>query len=153
MLHIQIIQVGKTKEQYYKEAEEELSKRLSRYAKVEIVIIDEKKGITDISKTMQIEGVAILKRIPDGNYIIALDRKGDEYSSLEFAEFLKDTMVEGKLTFVIGGPYGLSEEVLNKADKKLSLSKMTFTHQMIRLFLLEQIYRAFTILKGKTYHY
>jgi len=140
MLHIQIIQVGKTKEKLYKKIEEEFEKRLSKYAKLEIVTVDNDEEILD--------------RCEKGSHKVALDVKGDQGSSEDFADFIQRRQFEGgKVTFIIGGPFGLSMPVLEACDSKLSLSQMTFTHQMVRMFLLEQIYRAFTILEGKKYHY
>lgn len=140
MLHIQIIQVGKTKDKLYKKIEDEFIKRLSSYAKLNIVTVD------DESK--------ILNQIENGAHKVALDLRGDQGTSEEFADFIKRRQFDGgKVSFIIGGPFGLSMELLDQCDSKLSLSKMTFTHQMVRIFLLEQIYRAFTILEGKTYHY
>lgn len=142
MLHIRIIQVGKTKDSYFREAEDEYLKRLSPYAKVKVETVEQKK--------IEIEGEAILKKIKDGDFVVALEINGKSYSSEEFAAFLRKSE---KITFVIGGPYGLSEDVLRRANSRLSFSKMTFTHQMVRIILLEQIYRGCTILAGKKYHY
>ena len=140
MLHIQIIQVGKTKDKYFKEAEKEFAKRLSKYAKLETITVD------DESK--------ILERCENGSHKVALEIKGDQGTSEDFADFIQRRQFEGgRVTFIIGGPFGLSIPTLDACDSKLSLSKMTFTHQMVRIFLLEQIYRAFTILEGKKYHY
>ncbi|MFC1647590.1 23S rRNA (pseudouridine(1915)-N(3))-methyltransferase RlmH [Patescibacteria group bacterium] len=140
MLHIQIIQVGKTKEKFFKDAENEFLKRLSRYAKVKV------ETVNDDSK--------ILDRIEAGSFKVAMEITGEQYDSEQFADFIQRRQFEGgKVTFIIGGPLGLPIEVVEACDFKLSLSKMTFTHQMVRIFLLEQIYRAFTILEGKTYHH
>lgn len=140
MLHIQIIQVGKTKDKLYGKIEAEFEKRLSRYAKLEIITVDDESKILD--------------RVENGSHKVALDLRGDQGSSEEFADFINRRQLNGgKVTFIIGGPFGLSMELLDNCDSKLSLSKMTFTHQMVRIFLLEQIYRAFTILEGKSYHY
>lgn len=140
MLHIQIIQVGKTKEKFFKDAENEFLKRLSRYAKVKVETVD------DDSK--------ILARAESGSFKVAMEITGEQYDSEQFADFIQRRQFEGgKVTFIIGGPLGLPLEVIEECDFKLSLSKMTFTHQMVRIFLLEQIYRAFTILEGKTYHH
>lgn len=140
MLHIQIIQVGKTKEKLFKAAEEEFKKRLSKYAKLKINTVEKDSKI--------------LERIENDSYKVALEIRGEEFSSEEFADFIKRRMFfGGKITFIIGGPFGLPLDISDACDKKLSLSKMTFTHQMVRAFLLEQIYRAVTILEGKTYHY
>lgn len=140
MLHIQIIQVGKTKEKLFKAAENEFIKRLSKYSKLTIDTVEENSKI--------------LERVENGSYKIALEIKGEEFSSEEFAEFIKRRQFfGGKITFIIGGPFGLPLDISDACDKKVSLSRMTFTHQMVRVFLLEQIYRAMTILEGKTYHY
>ncbi|MFC1599476.1 23S rRNA (pseudouridine(1915)-N(3))-methyltransferase RlmH [Patescibacteria group bacterium] len=140
MLHIQIIQVGKTKDKMFGKIEAEFEKRLSRYAKLDIVTVDDEEKIID--------------RCEKGSHKVALDMRGDQGSSEDFADFIQRRQFEGgKVTFIIGGPFGLSVPILESCDSKLSLSKMTFTHQMVRIFLLEQIYRAFTILEGKKYHY
>lgn len=143
MLHIQIIQVGKTKDKFFIDAEGEFIKRLSRYAKVQTDTIEADSG----------EEEKIQKRIWKDSYKVVLEIKGKEFSSEEFAKFLEKSGEKGKVTFIIGGPYGLPKSVIESADLKFSMSRMTFTHQMIRVFLLEQIYRGFTILEGKTYHY
>ena len=140
MLHIQIIQIGKTKDKMFKDAEQEFEKRLSKYAKLDIVTVDDESKVLD--------------RCEKGSHKVALDLKGDQGSSEDFADFIKRRQFDGgKVTFIIGGPFGLTLPVIDACDSKLSLSKMTFTHQMVRVFLLEQIYRAFTILEGKKYHY
>lgn len=140
MLHIQIIQVGKTKEKLFKEAENEFNKRLKKYAKVTTHTVD------DDSK--------ILNQVEKGAFKVALEIRGKEYSSEEFADFIKRRQFAGeKLAFIVGGHFGLPMEIIDECQAKLSLSKMTFTHQMVRVFLLEQIYRAFTIIEGKKYHY
>ena len=153
MLHIQIIQIGKTKDSYFIEAENEYCKRLSKYAKLDIITLDAKKIVDDNEKLKKAEGKLILAKISADNYVIAMEITGKEYSSEGFAELLDEIAIRGKVTFIIGGPYGLADEVLKRADLKLSFSRMTFTHQMIRTILLEQIYRAFTISTGKNYHY
>ncbi len=150
MLHINIIQVGKTKDFYFKEAEKEYLKRLSRYAKINVETIEEDKKGDDRKKAMEREGESIMKKIRDDSFVVALEIVGKSYSSEEFASFLKESE---KMIFIIGGPYGLSDKVLKRANLKLSFSRMTFTHQMIRVILLEQIYRGCTILEGKKYHY
>jgi len=143
MLHIQIIQVGKTKDKFFIDAEGEFIKRLSRYAKVQTDTIEADSG----------EEEKIQKRIWKDSYKVVLEIKGKEFSSEEFAKFLEKSGEKGKVTFIIGGPHGIPKSVIESADLKFSMSRMTFTHQMIRVFLLEQIYRGFTILEGKTYHY
>ncbi len=139
MLHIQIIQVGKTKDVYFKEAENEYVKRLSRYGKITVDTVEEDDKI--------------LSRVNKDSYVIALVIEGRQFSSEEFAEKLRDIGKKGHVTFVIGGPHGLPAEVIKACNFSLSFSKMTFTHQMIRVILLEQIYRACTIIEGKKYHY
>jgi 23S rRNA (pseudouridine1915-N3)-methyltransferase len=139
MLHIQLIQVGKTKDKFFIEAENEFLKRLSRYAKIQIDTVEEDEKI--------------LARTWKDSYKIVLEIKGKEYTSEEFAKLFEKIAIRGKVTFIIGGPFGLPKAVIESADLKFSMSKMTFTHQMIRIFLLEQIYRGFTILEGKKYHY
>ena len=143
MLHIQIIQVGKTKDKFFIDAEGEFIKRLSRYAKVQTDTIEADSG----------EEEKIQKRIWKDSYKVVLEIKGKEFSSEEFAKFLEKSGEKGKVTFIIGGPHGIPKSVIESADLKFSMSRMTFTHQMIRVFLLEQIYRGFTILEGKSYHY
>ena len=139
MLHIQIIQVGKTKDKFFIEAENEFLKRLSRYAKIQIDTVEEDEKIP--------------ARVWKDSYKIVLEIKGKEFTSEEFAKILEKIAVRGKVTFIIGGPFGLPKNIIESADLKFSMSKMTFTHQMIRIFLFEQIYRGFTILEGKKYHY
>lgn len=139
MLHIQLIQVGKTKDAYFKDAEDEYLKRLLRFAKVKVDTVDDDSKIPG--------------RIQKDSFVIALEIKGKQMSSEEFSQVLKDASVRGKITFIVGGPHGLPEDISEKSDLQLSFSKMTFTHQMIRVFLLEQIYRGLTILEGKKYHY
>jgi 23S rRNA (pseudouridine1915-N3)-methyltransferase len=139
MLHIQIVQVGKTKDSYFRQAEEEYIKRLSRYGKTTVDTVDSDDKI--------------LQRVNKDSYKIALVIEGKQFSSEEFADKLRDIGRTGHVTFIIGGPHGLPTEVIEKSDFSLSFSKMTFTHQMIRVILLEQIYRACTIIEGKKYHY
>lgn len=152
MLHIQIIQVGKTKESFIKEAVDEYIKRIRGDCKLEIITIKEKKG--ERTKVIKQEGEEILKKLSDSSYfVVALDVKGNEKSSEKFAEFIEKMKQKGNLCFLIGGAYGLSPDVLTRADETMSLSKMTFTHQMVRMILLEQLYRAFSILENKSYHH
>ena len=158
-MKITIIQVGKTGKKGFKEAENEYLKRLSAFASVNTVTVKEytaPKGNNEagIKLVKAKEGEQILAKIPTKTYIIILDERGEQLKSTEFAEFLaKKSQTESNITFVTGGCYGLDPKILQKADKKLSFSKFTFTHEMIRILLLEQLYRAFTIQKGKKYHY
>lgn len=159
MLHINIVCLGKLKETYWRDAENEYKKRLGPWGQVTLRELKEesfteKDNFTIVKKK---EGERImdeLKKIKD-SFIIALDEKGTSFSSEEFANYLNDiTMDQGSnITFIIGGPLGLDKAILEKANLRLSMSKFTFTHQMVRIFLLEQIYRAMTITGGKKYHY
>jgi len=137
-MKIKILQVGKNKDSYISEVSNEFIKRISPYAKVEISEVSEDA----------------LKKIDDKDFLIVMDERGDEMDSVKFSKFISEKKDDGaSLCFVIGGPFGLSDEIKEKAKKTISMSKMTFTHQMIRIFLLEQIYRAFAIIHGKGYHH
>ena len=158
-MKIKIIAVGKIKEQYLKDGIAEYLQRLSSYAKVEIVEVNDSKvkdnpNESDINKVINEEGERILSKIKSGDLVINLDLNKKEFDSVEFSKFLNDKIVEGgaSVTFVIGGSYGLSNQVKERANYSISLSKMTFLHQMTRLILLEQIYRSFKILNNETYH-
>ena len=157
-MKIKIIAVGKIKENYLKEGISEYITRLSPYAKVEIVELPDSKvkddSPSDILHVINEEGERILSKIKDGEYIINLDLNKKEFDSIEFSKFIEKKMVEAgaSLTFVIGGSYGLSDKVKARANYSISLSKMTFLHQMTRLILLEQIYRSFKILNNEIYH-
>ena len=158
-MKIKIIAVGKIKENYLKEGIGEYLTRLSPYAKTEIIEVMDSKvkdnpNESDILKVINEEGERILSKIKQGEYVINLDLNKKEFDSVEFSKFINDKMVEGgaSITFVIGGSYGLSNKVKERANYSISLSKMTFLHQMTRLILLEQIYRSFKILNNETYH-
>ena len=158
-MKIKIIAVGKIKENYLKEGINEYLVRLSAYAKTEIVEVPDSKVIDnpnegDILKVINEEGERILSKIKSGEYVINLDLNKKEFDSVEFSKFIESKLVEGgsSITFVIGGSYGLSQKVKDRANYSISLSKMTFLHQMTRLILLEQIYRSFKILNNETYH-
>ena len=158
-MNITIIGVGKIKEKFMQQAIKEYSKRLSRYCNLDIIEVADEKAPENLSdREMEIikqkEGVKILSKIPNNSYVIALAIEGKNLSSEEFSKKIEDLGLSGAgdITFIIGGSLGLSNEVLNKSDFKLSFSKMTFPHQMMRLILLEQIYRAFRIIKGEPYH-
>lgn len=154
-MKIKIITISKTKSEY-SEAEAEFLKRLTRYAQVEIVNLKEEPIIHNraVSEILAKEGERILKSLDEDFYNIALQIEGKEITSVELGNLIRETrdFKGGKLCFIIGGPLGLSREVLSKADLALSFSRMTFTHQLIRLLLLEQIYRGFEIIKGSEYH-
>ncbi|MBA4494085.1 23S rRNA (pseudouridine(1915)-N(3))-methyltransferase RlmH [Paenactinomyces guangxiensis] len=158
-MRIQIISIGKLKEKYLRQAAEEYLKRLRSYARVELVELAEEKAQepiydAEIAQILSKEGERILRQVHPDSYLIALAIEGKSFSSPAFAGQLQQLITYGKshITFVIGGSYGLSPEVLKRADLQLSFSKMTFPHQLIRIFLLEQIYRACKINRGETYH-
>jgi len=145
-MNITILCVGKLKEKYWTEASAEYRKRLSRYCTITVEELKEENP--------EAEGQNILKRLKKDTFVITLEIHGKALSSEELSSRLQELALEGKsdITFVIGGSDGLSEEVSRRSDLKLSFSRMTFPHQMIRIFLLEQIYRSFKIMKGETYH-
>ena len=157
-MKIKIYCIGKIKEQYLKDGINEYLKRISPYSNIEIVEVNDSKvkdnpNQADIEKAKNEEGDRVLKLIKN-DYLIGLDMNKQELKSEEFAVFLNKKLVEGgsNISFVIGGSYGLSDALKNRCNTSISLSKMTFLHQMTRLILLEQIYRAFKILNNETYH-
>lgn len=156
-MKIKLLQIGITDEEYLKEGIEKYLNRLKHYISIETITIPALKtgSKTDIKKLKEEEGKLILSKISKSEILILLDENGKEYTSVEFSNYLQKKMNagQGNLTFVIGGAFGFSEEVYKAANEKISLSKMTFSHQMIRLFFTEQLYRAFTILKGEKYHH
>lgn len=158
-MEINIIAVGKIKQAYLQQGINEYSKRLQPYTAVNITEISDERIANNPSKAEveQIknrEGDKLFSSLPENTYTIALDIKGKPMSSEGLAKSIKNLQVRGysSITFVIGGALGLSKEILNKADFRLSFSHMTFTHQMIRLLLIEQVYRAFKIIRGEPYH-
>lgn len=157
MIHINVICVGKLKEAYLKDAINEYAKRLSKYCKINIVeVLDEPipSNLNDkLSESIkQAEGNKILSFVKN-SYVISLDLKGKQYTSEEFSDKLeKLSLNNSSISFIIGGSLGLSNEVINKSNELICFSKMTFPHQLIRLFLLEQIFRAFKISNNETYH-
>ena len=144
-------------QKYFVEGEKEYEKRLKHYTKFEEIIIPEIKQAGKLSENelKKKEGQLILGKLENSDHVILLDDKGKSYSSLQFSEFLQRKMNCGlkSLVFVIGGAYGFSDEVYQRANSKLSLSKMTFSHQMVRLIFKEQLYRGFSILRGEKYHH
>ncbi|MFK8274301.1 23S rRNA (pseudouridine(1915)-N(3))-methyltransferase RlmH [Capnocytophaga cynodegmi] len=156
-MNIKLIAIGKTDNSALQQLIADYEKRLSHYVNFQMQIIPDVKNSKSLSEEQQKakEGELILKNIENSHHLILLDERGKEYTSVGFSEFLQKQMNTGtkQLVFVIGGPYGFSEEVYQRANGKLSLSKLTFSHQMIRLFFVEQIYRAFTILKNEPYHH
>ena len=159
MIQITVISVGKIKEKYFLSAIEEYEKRLKRYASLNLIELKDEAVPESLSDAQRLsvlkkEGDKILEKIPQGAYVVALCVEGKEISSEELSDFVKNSALSGKshLTFIIGGSLGLSDDVKRRADFKLSFSKMTFPHRLMKVILLEQIYRAFTIIEGKTYH-
>jgi len=159
MIKVTIIAVGKIKEKYFTDAIKEYSKRLSRYCKLEVVEVADEKTPDGASEVLEeqirsIEGERILKNIKDKTYVIALAIDGKMPDSVQFANHIDKLAVSGNgnIAFVIGGSLGLSKDVLNTANEKISFSKMTFPHQLMRVILLEQIYRGFRIINNEPYH-
>jgi 23S rRNA (pseudouridine1915-N3)-methyltransferase len=154
---VKLIYIGNTGKSFLVEGEKEYVKRLKRYMKFEIIEIPDIKNAKKMSpqEVKNKEGIQILSKIKDDDRFFLLDEKGSEYNSINFSKFIqKQFNIGGQgIVFVIGGPYGFSEEVYQRATGKLSLSKLTFSHQMIRMFFVEQLYRAMTILKGEPYHH
>lgn len=157
-MKIKIYCIGKIKEQYLKDGISEYIKRITPYANIEIIeVLDSKvkdnPNDSDIKKAKDEEGERVFKLLKN-DYLIGLDLNKKEYTSEEFADFISKKMIEGgsSISFVIGGSYGLSDKLKNRCNSSISLSKMTFLHQMTRLILLEQIYRGFKILNNETYH-
>jgi len=158
MLQIKIIAVGKLKEAYFQGAQAEYLKRLKPYLKLEIKEVPDlpcpdNYSLAQEEQVLQREGEAITRQLGTGEYLIALDRKGRQLSSVKLAELIKEKEANGiPITLVIGGSLGLADGLLNKADLKLSFSEFTFPHQLFRVILLEQIYRACKINRGEKYH-
>lgn len=149
---IKIITVGNIKEQYLKDAIEEYKKRISKYTNIEIIEVKD-EGLVEKEKSIKLEKDKIEKFIGEKDYLITLEIEGREYTSVEFAEKLDKILIENSnITFIIGGSYGLSQEIKNRSKLHLSFSKMTFPHQLFRVLLLEQIYRAYKINNNESYH-
>ena len=158
-MKIKIYAIGKIKEQYLKSGVEEYVTRIKPYCQIEIIefndeSIAENPHPSEIKKAIDLEGGKVIKLLKPNDYLIGLDLNKKELNSVEFAEFLEKKFIIGgsQISFVIGGSYGLSDELKNRCNDSISLSKMTFLHQMTRLILLEQIYRAFKISRNETYH-
>ncbi len=156
-MQITLMAIGKTDSKQLEQLIAVYEKRLKHYIRFEINIIPDLKNRKTLSEDLQKEkeGDLILNQIKPSDTLLLLDEKGKQYSSLEFANFLQKKMNSGikNLVFLIGGPYGFSKAVYQRANGQLSLSKMTFSHQMVRLFVVEQLYRGFTILKNEPYHH
>lgn len=156
-MKIKLLAIGKTDDKNLIALFDIYEKRLKHYINFELEIVPDIKKAKNLTENQQKEkeGELILQRLASTDVLVILDEKGQEYRSIQFSKFLQKKMNAGikQLVFVIGGPYGFSEAVYQKAQGKIALSKMTFSHQMIRLFMVEQLYRAFTILKNEPYHH
>ncbi|TMM53653.1 23S rRNA (pseudouridine(1915)-N(3))-methyltransferase RlmH [Maribacter algarum] len=154
---IRLLAIGKTDNKELQQLIAAYQNRLKHYIKFELEIIPDIKNAKNMSEAQQKEkeGEQILKKLNATDVLVLLDEKGMQYSSVDFSNYLQKKMNSGikQLVFVIGGPYGFSDSIYQKSQGKISLSKMTFSHQMVRLFVVEQIYRAFTILKNEPYHH
>ena len=155
-MKIKLITIGKTDESYLKDGIDKYMKRLKHYVSFEMIIVNDVKvgKKSNIILQKELEEKEILSKLNSNDYLILLDEKGEEYNSIGFSKFLQKRMNSGNdIVFVIGGPFGFSERMYERANAKVGLSKLTFSHQMVRLFFVEQLYRAFTILKGEKYHH
>lgn len=156
-MKITFLTIGKTEEAYLKEGIEKYVKRLKHYTKLSVIEIDELKNTKSLTMQQQKarEAELILKKILPLDHVILLDEKGMELSSMQFAAYFEKKALGSisNLVFVVGGPYGFDPSVYERANETLSLSKMTLSHQMVRLLFVEQMYRAFTIIKGEPYHH
>lgn len=156
-MKILLLTIGNTDKSYMREGIDDYVKRLSFYLPFEMKVIPDIKNRSTLSVEIQKEreGQLILNQVQPGDHLILLDERGVDFSSVDFSKWMEKKMVAGirQLVFVIGGPYGFSKMVYERSDFKLSLSRLTFSHQMVRLIFLEQLYRAMTILKNEPYHH
>jgi len=156
-MKITLLCIGKTDEKYLLEGIEKYTKRLKFYVNFSIVVLPDIKNVKSLSAEQQKdkEALLILKQLQPQDFVALLDEHGKEFRSLEFSAYLEKMMIQSvqHMVFVIGGPYGFDQKIYDRAKSKISLSKMTFSHQMIRLFFTEQLYRAFSIMKGEPYHH
>ena len=156
-MNIELIVVGKTDMKEVSALVDMYSKRINHYAKFSITYLPDLRNTKNLSEEQQknAEGAMLLKDITTGDHVVLLDEAGEEMRSIAFAQWLQKRMNSGvrRLVLMIGGPYGFSDEVYNRANGKISLSKMTFSHQIVRAIFTEQLYRAFTIIKGEPYHH
>lgn len=155
-MRIKLIMIGKTTDKLYINAINDYTSRIGHYNNFSVQIIPGLKNTKNLSheQQKQNEGYLIQKELSPSDKVILLDENGKEFKSVEFARWLENKQqTTQKLVFVIGGPYGFSDDIYNRADEKISLSKMTFSHQMVRLIFVEQLYRACTIIKGESYHH
>jgi 23S rRNA (pseudouridine1915-N3)-methyltransferase len=156
-MKIALLQTGKTTDRNMSELVDLYSKRIKKYISFEVITIPELKNTKNmpVQEQQMKEATKIIQSLSDDDYIVLLDEKGKEYRTIEFSSFLEKTFLlpKKRIIFIIGGPWGFSDAVYTKANQKISLSKMTFSHQMVRLLFLEQLYRVFTIIKGEPYHH
>lgn len=156
-MKIELAVIGKTSIGYLKQGIDEYIKRLKHYVPFEIKFIDDIKNTKNISEDQQkrTEGAKILSLLDKSDFVVLLDEHGKEYTSMQYSSYIQKRMLSGakKVVFVIGGPYGFSQEVYDRANDKISFSKMTFNHEMIRLIFTEQLYRAYTIINHEPYHH
>jgi len=156
-MKINLLVVGKTEDKYLIEGIEKYLSRLKHYIGFTMVVIPDVKNTKNLTEAQQKarEAELILKQISNPDTVILMDEKGKKYTSVQFSDYLNKQMIGSvqQLTFIIGGPYGFDESVYKRANGSISLSDMTFSHQMVRLFFVEQLYRAFSILKGEPYHH
>ena len=155
-MKITLLVVGKTTDTHIELLIQEYQKRLAHYIPFNIQVIPELKNTKALTpeQQKQTEGELILRTINSSTDLVLLDEHGKEFRSIEFADYVQKKMSSGRVVvFVVGGPYGFSQAVYERANGKISLSKMTFSHQMVRLFFVEQLYRAMTILRGEPYHH
>ena len=156
-MKIELAVIGKTSIGYLKQGVDEYIKRLKHYVPFEIKYIDDIKNTKNISEDQQkrTEGAKILSLLDKSDFVVLLDEHGKEYTSMQYSSYIQKRMLSGvkKVVFVIGGPYGFTQEVYDRANDKISFSKMTFNHEMIRLIFTEQLYRAYTIINHEPYHH
>ncbi|MBT8263436.1 MAG: 23S rRNA (pseudouridine(1915)-N(3))-methyltransferase RlmH [Bacteroidia bacterium] len=156
-MKITLLAIGKTDNRELQQLIDEYQRRLIRYVPFSFEIIPDARNTKNLSEAQQkqVEGSEILRKVQTSDHLVLLDEEGKSFSSVEFSAYLQKQMNSGlkNLVFAVGGPYGFSEEVYQRANGKVSLSKMTFSHQMVRLFFVEQLYRGFTILRNEPYHH
>ena len=156
-MNIELVVVGKTDSKEVEALVEMYTKRVNRYCKFSITTLADVRNTRNMapSRQKQLEGEVILRMVGDGDCLTLMDEKGAQYTSIEYSQWLQKRMLSGvkRLLIVIGGPYGFSADVYARADQKISLSKMTFSHQIVRAIFAEQLYRAFTILHNEPYHH
>jgi len=156
-MKISLICIGKTDEKFIQEGIDKYLKRLKHYISFQLLVLPDVKNVKNLSESQQKEkeGELLFKQLSTQDFVILLDERGKEIRSVEFARYFERKMLASTqhMVFLIGGPYGFSDEIIQRANDKISLSKLTFSHQMVRLFFVEQVYRAFSILKGEPYHH